>query len=30
VKAVGEEAERLHPFAAPDAALHEILVREDD
>ena len=30
VRAVGEEAERLHLFAAPDTALREILVHEDD
>ena len=29
-RAVGEEAERLHLFAAPDAAHREILVRQDD
>ncbi|NDU78893.1 hypothetical protein GWI34_40870, partial [Actinomadura sp. DSM 109109] len=29
VRAVGEEAERLHLFAAPDPALREIHVRED-
>lgn len=30
VRAVGDEAERLHLFAAPDTAVREILVHEDD
>ena len=29
VRAVGDEAERLHHFASPEAAVREILVRED-